>query len=300
MAAPVAAPVAPAALVAPPLVTPPPVTPPPVTPPRVTRAAHVAEAAATPAAAPETEKPDRPARPGRHVADLPVDRDQVDARLVADRRALRGLGVPSGWTRRLRDGDRFGAVLRMLERLPAVDLDTNTAVVAVVGSPAVVRLEAGRTAVDLPVGHGPRPVAVVGPDLVNTSPGDLARIAESARSRPVVVAIEAGLDADADAVRETLRQLGAGLVIAVVDAHEPVERTEAWIDGLGGVDALAIEGASQVATPAAVLRLELPVIRLDGIPVDRLGWAALLCARLADLDGHHSDEDGVTERRGTG
>ena len=27
--------------------------------------------------------------------------------------------------------------------------------------------------------------------------------------------------------------------------------------------------------------LELPVVRLDGIPVDRLGWAALLCARAA-------------------
>ena len=244
---------------------------------------------------PAAEEPARASRPGRHVADSPVDRDRIDARLVADRRALRGLGVPAGWTRRLRDGDRFGAVLRMLDRLPAVDLDTDTAVVAVIGAPAVVRLEAGRTAVDLPDGDGPRSVAVVSAAALR-SESHLDVIAEGARNRPVVVAIEAGLDGDADAVREALLRLGAGIVIAVVDAHEPVERTEAWIDGLGGVDALAVEGAVQVAAPAAVLRLELPVVRLDGIPVDRLGWAALLCARLAELDGNNGDDqDGGPE-----
>jgi hypothetical protein len=214
-----------------------------------------------------------------------ADSRLVDARLVADRRSLRRLGVPPGWARKLQDGDRFRSVLKILDRLPSVDLDPETRVVAVVGAPAVVRLEAGRTAVDLPIGDGPRPVAVVVP---GATPPEV--VAEHARQRPVVVAVEAGVDADVATVRETVRRLGAGIVIAVVDAHDPVDVTEAWIDGLGGVDALAIEGAAQVAAPAAVLRLELPVIRLDGIPVDRLGWAALLCARLAELDETRTDD----------
>jgi hypothetical protein len=46
------------------------------------------------------------------------------------------------------------------------------------------------------------------------------------------------------------------------------------------VDALAVEGAAAASDLAAALQLDLPVVRLDGIPVDQVTWSALLCARL--------------------
>ena len=70
------------------------------------------------------------------------------------------------------------------------------------------------------------------------------------------------------------------VVIAVVDAHRSIEDTTRWIEALDTVDAVALEAALDVSDPAAVLQLELPVIRLDGIAIDRIGWAAVLCAQL--------------------
>jgi hypothetical protein len=70
-------------------------------------------------------------------------------------------------------------------------------------------------------------------------------------------------------------------VIAIVAPGAGLERAQAFLDALGQVDALAVEGAAASGTPAAVLQLGLPVVRLDGIPIDRYTWTALLCAQLA-------------------
>jgi hypothetical protein len=81
-------------------------------------------------------------------------------------------------------------------------------------------------------------------------------------------------------VLDTLTTVQVGAVIAMVDAAAPLEVTQRWVDALGQVDALALEGATSVSDPAAVLQLGLPVVRLDGVPVDRVTWTALLCAQL--------------------
>ena len=52
------------------------------------------------------------------------------------------------------------------------------------------------------------------------------------------------------------------------------------LDALGQVDALTVEGTASSDEPAAVLQLGLPVVRLEGIPVDRFTWTAVLCAQL--------------------
>ena len=74
-------------------------------------------------------------------------------------------------------------------------------------------------------------------------------------------------------------------VIVIVDARQRLEDTTRWIETLDRVDAIALDGALEVSDPAAVLQLDLPVVRLDGIPVDRVGWAALLCAQLEARNG---------------
>jgi hypothetical protein len=201
----------------------------------------------------------------------------VDARLTADRRALRALGVPGPWTRRLRGGDRFPAVLAILDRMPEVDIDPDAAVVAVVGPPGVVVLEAHRTALDLPVGHDPRPVVTIG---VEEGPQREQAVTAARGTRPVVIAVEVADYGDTDAVRSLIRSVQAEAVIAVVDARRKLEDTTRWLEALERVDALAVDGGLEVPDPAAALHLELPVIRLDGIPLDRFGWTALLCAWL--------------------
>jgi hypothetical protein len=200
----------------------------------------------------------------------------ADPRTAADRRTLRAFGVPAAWTRRLRSGDRFGEVLRMLERMPDPDISPDALVIAVVGPAESVRLEAHRAAVDLAVGDLPRPVVVV-PARVGTERA--GAIARALRSGPVVLAVETD-GQDSGLVLDTLTTVQAGAVIAMVDAATPLERTQRWLDALGQVDALALEGGSDVPDPAAVLQLGLPVIRFDGIPVDRVTWTALLCAQL--------------------
>jgi len=200
-----------------------------------------------------------------------------DDRVAADRRALRALGVPVGWTRRLRGGDRFTAVLAMLERMPEADPDFDVDVIAVVGDPEVVQLEAYRCAVDLPDGNIPRRVVVI---PARAGAARQAAIAEADRARPVAVAVETAGYCDAETVRETLNELRAGFVVVVIDARQPIEEAARWVESLGEVHALTVDGAIDVPDPASVLRLDLPVVRLDGIPADRVGWAALLCARL--------------------
>jgi hypothetical protein len=235
---------------------------------------------AAPTAAPVVERHvlGRTTRTGAGVQNR--DRRE-DPQLAADRRALRDLGVPIAWTRQLRPGDRFGAVLRMLERMPEVDIDPATRVVAVVGPAASVSLEAHRTALDLPLTLDgiatPRPVvripAAAGADRA-------AALAEARLLGDVVVAVETDGAQQVPAAVEALQSIGAGAVIAVVAAADGVERAQGWLDALGQVDALAVEGTTGAVEPAAMLQLGLPVVRLDGIPVDHYTWTAVLCAHL--------------------
>jgi hypothetical protein len=210
----------------------------------------------------------------------PGDPRTADERVAADRTTLRALGVPAAWTRRMRAGDRFEEVLRMLERMPDPDISPDASVIAVIGPASVVRLEAYRTAIDLAVGDQPRPVVSV-PAEVGTQRA--AAISRALRSGPVVVAVETD-GRDAGVVLDTLTAVQADVVLAVVDATVPLEVTQRWLDALGRVDALTLEGGSEVADPATVLELGLPVVRFDGIPVDRVTWTALLCAQLLAAD----------------
>ncbi|MFI7585890.1 hypothetical protein ACIB24_02300 [Spongisporangium articulatum] len=201
--------------------------------------------------------------------------------LADDRQALRDLGLPAAWTRRLVAGDRFTSVLGILDRLPELEIDGDDPVIVVVGPSDVVELEAHRTALDLPVDGRPRAVVA----LPGTT-GEAVReaVAAANATRPVVVAIPLEFGADATEVRALIHDLRTHSVIAVVDATQPLEAMTRWFDSLERVDAVALDRALESSRPAAVLGLDVPVVRLDGIAMDRIGWAALLCAQLAARD----------------
>jgi hypothetical protein len=199
----------------------------------------------------------------------------------ADRAALRALGVPAEWTEQLAAGDRFTAISEMLERLPKPSIRPDAAVIAVIGAAEVAGLEAHRTALDLPAQGRPRAVTLVpGQTRIDRR----TAIARSKRLRPVVICVPVEDGDDPQETRKALANVKAESVIAVVDASRPLEETRRWIEALGQVDAISLVGALEATSPAAVLGLGLPVIRVDGVPVDRIGWAALLCTQLATLD----------------
>jgi hypothetical protein len=198
--------------------------------------------------------------------------------LATDREALRTLGVPAAWTRHLDEGDRFTSIVSMLGRLAELKINDDVAVIAVIGPADVVELEAHRTALDLPVEGRPRAVAVI---PAEAGIERRAAIARSKRIRPVVVSLPIEGYDDPAGTRKILAGVQAGAVIAVVDARRPLEEITRWVEALERVDAIALDGALDVECPAAVLALDVPVIRVDGIAVDRIGWAALLCAQLS-------------------
>jgi hypothetical protein len=216
-------------------------------------------------------------------ADVPAGPDLIDGfdQLTADRAALRALGVPAAWTEQLHAGDRFGSIVAMLSRLPEPRIREDAAVIAVVGPADVVELEAHRTALELPTSGRPRAVTLI-PGAVGVD--RRAAIARSKRIRPVVISVPIDGYDDPSGTRTILANIKAEAVIVVVDASRPLAEITAWVQALEQVDAIALDGALDLRSPAAVLGLDVPVIRVDGIAVDRIGWAALLCAQLAALD----------------
>jgi hypothetical protein len=219
-----------------------------------------------------------PASPARRPA---------DPQLKADRRALRALGVPSSLTRRLRSGDRFDAVFALCRAIPELDVDADAPIVAIVGPSGPSCFEAHRVAIDLATGSAPRPILTL-PEQTSSHRETVLEASRRLEHAVVVIATPdpGSGDTEQPDTKADLRAVRAQIVVAVVDARRPVEETRAWLTALGRVDALAVEHAADVEDPARVLELGLPVVRLDGVSLDSLGWTALLCARLSATAEH--------------
>ena len=227
----------------------------------------------SPAAAPAA-----PPEPAARVA-LPTRDRREDPRLAADRRALRDLGLPAAWTRGLRPGDRFTAVLRMLERMPEVDFDPATRVVAVVGPAASATLEAHRTALDLPVVDG---------TLV---PRSVVRLPAASGAERASALAEARFPATSSSpsrrtaprrCRPPSRHCRPWARAPSSPSSPPAAVSSTRRTG-STPSARSTRSSSRARSPAPSpprsLQLGLPVVRLDGVAVDRHTWTALLCAQ---------------------
>ncbi|MBK6870123.1 MAG: hypothetical protein IPG94_01685 [Kineosporiaceae bacterium] len=195
-------------------------------------------------------------------------------RLIVDQLTLRGLGVPSAFVERMHGGDRYADVWQSLEHLPVPEIDPDVPLVAVIGAPEAVLLEGHRVAVDLAIGDSPRPVVHVPAGAMLDLPALIGRHTHC------VVTIETDGSGDYSQVLEPLGRIAPGAVIVVLDAHDDIAEARRWLFSLGDVDAIALDGVSTSPTPALMMQLGVPITRLDGIPIDRLTWTALLCAQL--------------------
>jgi hypothetical protein len=102
------------------------------------------------------------------------------------------------------------------------------------------------------------------------------------RRTPVFVAIDAEMSRTGTAwAREVLDALEPSMAWASVAATRKAEDIDAWVDELGGIDALAVTALDDTTSPAAVLRSRVPVGRIGTVPASRLAWATMLAERLA-------------------
>ena len=256
-----------------------------VTPPAAPAPAPVAQPAApapviaTPVPAPMTAPPAPPvgfSAPAGHVGQLVK------------------MGLPASYVPAAPSTAAFEAALRSsLSRLPVAPAlpKTTGSVLAVVGERAAalelareLSAEAGLDPDAVTIASRRRLPARTPENLVITSTDDALEKRRSwrRRSRPSVVVIDAELSADKPAwAYHVLAALEPEATWGVVDATRKTEDVAAWVSGLGGVDALAVNDIDATTSPASVLQLDIPVGRIDGRPASPALWAALLTERLA-------------------
>lgn len=183
-------------------------------------------------------------------------------------------------------------LMAALRWLPAPDpLPTGSgSVIAVVGNAEHAMEMAQQLAQEL--GCDEREIVVAGEAADNETPSwmqlqDLAEATERRRSwrrrtTPTVVAVAAPFGYDPAAwARPMLDALEPTIAWGVVSADRKAEDVRAWIDRLGGVDAIAVTDTALTVSPATMLQLGIPVARLDGERADPIRWANLLLGRLA-------------------
>ncbi len=119
--------------------------------------------------------------------------------------------------------------------------------------------------------------------LLVAAPDEAADLAERSRRlpHPLVVAMHAPVSAEPDRwATQMLAALAPTAVWGVAPATHKSEDLAAWAEGLGGLDALALEDLWATTSPADGLAAGIPVASLDGRPATPALWAALIAARL--------------------
>jgi hypothetical protein len=160
----------------------------------------------------------------------------------------------------------------------------------VAGAGAQARELAGAAAVEM--GSDPAEVAVASldPRAEGVVPGQACvRSAEEAaelapgwrRSRAAVVVVDAPVtDTHRSWATHVITSLRPTAVWGIVDATHKAEDIGAWAHALGGIDALAVENLGASVSPATVLRVGIPVARLDGRPASASRWTATIVDRM--------------------
>ncbi len=116
-----------------------------------------------------------------------------------------------------------------------------------------------------------------------STPEEAAELASRSRRmpHPVIVAMHAPVSAEPDRwAMRLLAALSPAAVWGVASATHKCEDLAAWGEGLGGLDALALEDLAATTSPADALASGIPVAILDGQHATPALWAALIAARL--------------------
>lgn len=217
----------------------------------------------------------------------PLEAPAPPAARTAPTRALLELGLPETMLPTdTSPGMAVAALLRSLHLpdVPPLPLQPGAVTVVVGERRAAARLAAD-VAAELHLSKRDIWVAEPGPE---GRPGRLVTPADAAAERrswagaPTVVALTAPAGTrDARWAASMLDALEPAAVWGTVGADRKCEDVEAWAESLGGLDALALEHLESTVSPASVLRLGIPVARLEGQKATPALWAVLLAERIA-------------------
>jgi hypothetical protein len=205
---------------------------------------------------------------------------------------LARLGVPPKFVPRGVQGARLrSALIESLSTLPAPDPvpDAQGVVIAIVGIGSRPVMLARALAEEH--GYDPDNVVVASSTELSDVPSwlqlndaetaDERRRSWRRREHATFVAVSiTGLGISSDWAHGVLDRLEPTQVWAIATAATKPEDIQAWTERLGGVDVLALERLDDTTSPAAVMRLPVPIGRLDGAPATALRWAELLLAQI--------------------
>lgn len=105
----------------------------------------------------------------------------------------------------------------------------------------------------------------------------MTRAAERSPDGLTLVGVPAGTDrASRSWATEVVRVMKPTAVFGVVDAASKTEDIAAWAAGLGGLDALVVDGLQGTRSPGTLLSLDIPVGWVDGRPATPARWAAII------------------------
>jgi hypothetical protein len=118
--------------------------------------------------------------------------------------------------------------------------------------------------------------------LVSTAEDVKQLLARARRSKsPTIIAMHAPVSACPGVWAERmLSALSPTAVWGIAGATHKAEDLAAWAEGLGGLDALAVDELSSTVSPAQVLASGIPVASIEGQRATAALWAALIASRL--------------------
>ncbi|HEX4901217.1 MAG TPA: hypothetical protein VFV42_00300 [Acidimicrobiales bacterium] len=266
---------------------------------------RIARATATPPPAPHPVEDDEPFRSYADVAPRPVvaPRPEVVARPAGartparpgpsvDHDQLARLGLPAPVLRHAPAGlDRLSTLLHLAESFPAARAlpRSGGTVIALVGDRR--GMAAAVAWVHEQLGLSPDRLMLASRSESRVFPTSRRftssqevvehRRAWSRATVPTLVVVDEPVGVRSTAwARHVLDALEPAAVWAVTDAQRKPEDVVAWAERIGGIDAIALDGTEETASPAAVLATGLPVALIDGHTATPARWAAVLDERL--------------------
>jgi|GEM_PF-2968241 len=113
---------------------------------------------------------------------------------------------------------------------------------------------------------------------------DATEVAPSLRrGRVGIVAVDSANGSDSTVwARHVISALRPTMVIGVVDAMHKSEDVARWVEAIDGVDAIVVDRIETTTSPASVLRLGIPVMRLGEHQSTPARWVAALADVLSE------------------
>jgi len=229
--------------------------------------------------------------------DAAEDRAGVEEKQHRQRSKLRALGLPSHLLpEEFQEEAPALDLLKSLSSLPRPPKPPSSAgsILVLVGEEARVLRAARQIASEMGLDPDAIPVAspvrlhkrIASRYLLKNSEAVAERLPSwRRRSHPTVVAVTVGMTSPHHSwARHVIEAMDATAVWGIVEATSKPADVAAWGRKLGGLDGLLVEDTLHTTTPADVLDLDIPVVRIDGCHATPEQWTAILAARLEELD----------------